>query len=311
MIRSDFFKLFTRSSLTFDVDDQRQLFNTAVYDVLFDYGIHVDWISGDRFKKVIRVPKDLAIVEPYVNVMAELQRLGAQILQAKSNPTGNLAIIEAGLQEKPFVHITFKKDRSLQRVGGEIALLIRNLGDVYQDILEDFLRLEQMNFCIRPGRRQSGKIARAVFQYQRQSVVQISLGGSNGASGGDFVLTQGMPEKELRKKVRQAIAAVPHAAALYLTESEKINDTFRKTVIAETNNAHMAYIESGSETYLDAIQEAPYIREQLMRLAEKSTINTRAIGLCRLNKVTLKVLQTELPKLRKRGYRLVTVSNFK
>lgn len=311
---------------------QKEMLKFSFYRVLFDFGIRVDWISGDSYYKTVHIPKDLAIVEPYAGLVTRFLELGGTLLKAESNPLGDKKVIEVGLNQESLFQLTLVEDSKISRVNGEIAIVIDDFGNSFRSWVEDFLNLEQtVTVSILPGLRYSEKIAQAAFERKLDVMVHLPMEPQNGRfKSDDFMLLTNMEEEEIRRRIRKAIRSVPHAKGLnnHMGSLATIDEQLLSTTMDEIKQAGMFFLDSRTnpkslgysvaqskkipcgmnDTFLDAIEEEPFIRQQVNLLAEIASRNGQAIGIGHPNKVTLKVLQEELPKLEKRGFQFVSVS---
>lgn len=312
-------------------DAQRSALRRNVYNVLFDHGIQADWISGDSLDKTIGVPKDLPMVVLYTALVASIRELGGQLMQAESNAKGDKTVIEVGLQNEPLFRLTLRSEGSLERVAGRIAIVIPNLGNSYDKLVKEFLRLdEEITFSVIPGLKHARQISLSAAEYEHEVLIQLAVEPTNGKVEGEYSLASQMSKKEIRRRVRKAISAIPNAKGLNDPRGSLavLDDASLSALLAEIKGAKMTFLEGGTsgkttaydlaqkkkipvgsnDAFLDTIKEEPFIRQQFIHLAEIASRNGQAIGIGSLNKVTLKVLRRELPRLKKKGYRFVELS---
>jgi polysaccharide deacetylase 2 family uncharacterized protein YibQ len=304
----------------------------SVYEVLFDFGIRVDWIAGDSESKTVRVPADLPLVEPYCALAAKFRQLGGKLLRADVNPFGDRAVIEVGLKKERILQITLESDPRLARSAGKIAVVIDDFGYSFSTVIKGFLNLDYpITFAILPGLEHSAAIADSAFARNREVIIHLPMEPKNGKVNKDeYILLTQMDEQEIRQRVRRAMAAIPHARGLnnhmgsLATEDGRVlapmMDEIKNAGLffldSRTDNSSQAYtwaqklnIPSGiNDTFLDAIREEPFIREQINLLAEISARQGSAIGIGHPEKLTFTVLRDELPKLEKRGFKFVSIS---
>ncbi len=305
----------------------------SVYEVLFDFGIRVDWISGDSESKTVRVPADLPLIEPYRTLAAKFRQLGGKLIRADVNPFGDRAVIEVGLKKERILHIVLESDPKLARNGGKIAVVIDDFGYSFGTVVKGFLDLDQpVTFAILPGLEHSVAIADSAFVHNREVMIHLPMEPKNGKVNKDeYILLTQMDEQEIRQRVRRAMAAIPHASGLnnhmgsLATEDGRVlapmMDEIKNAGLffldSRTDNTSQAYtwaqklnIPSGiNDTFLDAIHEEPFIREQINLLAEIAIRHGSAIGIGHPEKLTFDVLREELPKLEKRGFKFVSISD--
>ena len=304
----------------------------TMYNVLFTYGIRVEWFSEKDDTKIVRIPRDLLLIEPYVELVGTFKDLGANLLRAESNPDGDRMLMEVGHASKSLFTVTLVKDERLKRTAGEIALVIDDFGNAFNSSIEDFLDLEQpITFSILPGLDYSRKTDEAATERQREVMVHMPMEPTNGGAGSDeFMLRTGMEAREIRRRIRKARAGVPHARGLnnHMGSRATVDEKLLAILMDEIKRAGFYFLDShtASETrafalarerrvtcaindvFLDNIKEEPYIREKLHKLAELAATRGHAIGIGHPYEETLAVLQKELPKLEKKGFTFVGVS---
>ncbi len=311
---------------------QKEALRFSVYQVLFDCGVRVDWFSGDNYFKKVRIPSDLPLFEPYADLVANFRELGGQLLKAETNPAWDKMVIEVGLNDESLFEITLVSDTSLKRVAGEIAIVIDDFGYSFESLAKGFINFKQnITLAILPGLKYSKQIAEAAYENNREVMIHLPMEPQKGkVKLDDFILLTKMSEQEIKKRVRKAISSIPHVKGLnnhkgsLATKDEQLLSALLTEIhesglffldsrtVAKTlaySRAQKMNIACGiNDTFLDAIQEAPFIREQINLLAEIASKNGHAIGIGHPNKLTLKVLQEEIPKLERKGFKFVNVS---
>lgn len=304
----------------------------SIYDVLFDFNISVDWISGNNRFKTVRIPADLPMVEPYTALAERFQQLGGKLLKATSNPSGTEMSLEVGDGQKALFRLRLLRDPSLHRVGGKIALVIDDFGYSLSNSVREFLTLPQpVTVSILPGLTYSKKIARLAHDNGLEVLVHLPMQPQSGDyRKDDYIILKGMNAAEIRRRVRRSIQAIPfatglnnHKGSLATTDSKIMNavlDELKKRkyyfLDSRTSDKSVAYALARKKklpclfnnTFLDAIQEEPFVRQQLNLLAEMATKNGFAVGIGHPHEVTLAVLKEACPMLEKRGFQFVSLS---
>ncbi|MFQ6114333.1 MAG: divergent polysaccharide deacetylase family protein [bacterium] len=311
---------------------QKEALKFSMYRVLFDFGVQVDWISGDSQSKIVRIPGDLPPVVPYAALVSKFRELGGDILKAESDPQGNKMVLQVGVEEAPLFQLTLIEDAKLERVGGKIAIVIDDFGYNSGSLVQGFLKLDQkITISVIPGLKNSQQVAKAADEHHREVMIHMPMEPKNGNFKNDeYILLTNMPPDEIRERVRSAIWSVPHARGLnnHMGSRATVNEPLLSTMIEELKKADLFFLDSRtndetiaylmaqrmkvpcgiSNTFLDAIDEEPFIRQQLYSLAEIAARKGFAIGIGHPRKLTLNILQEELPKLEKKGFKFVNIS---
>ncbi|MFQ5750552.1 MAG: divergent polysaccharide deacetylase family protein [bacterium] len=323
---------FLPTAKEFNDYSQKEALKFSIYQVLFDYGIRVDWLAGDSRYKTVRIPADLPLTEPYVDLLFNIRNLGGQLLKAETNPKGDKMVIEVGLNDEALFQLTLVSDASLKRVGGKIAIVIDDFGYVFSSLVKQFLNLNhKITYAILPGLQFSKEIADTAFKKNREIMIHMPMEPKNGkVKKDDYILLTSMSEQEIRERLRKAISAIPHAQGLnnHMGSLATENSQLLQVAMDEIKKAGLFFLDSRTDfktlayswaqkmavpcsindTFLDRIQEEPFIRQRLYLLAEIASKNGQAIGIGHPNKWTLKVLQEELPKLERKGFKFVNIS---
>jgi polysaccharide deacetylase 2 family uncharacterized protein YibQ len=311
---------------------QKEALRFSVYQVLFDFGIRVDWITGSSRSKTVRIPRDLSPLVPYAALVTNFRRLGGTILRAESNPQGDKFVLEVGIKNEPLFRLTMIYDTTLVRVGGKIALVIDDFGYSYNSVVRKFLNLRQrITFSIIPGLSKSQQIAQAAFENNREVMIHLPMEPNNGkVARSEFMLFTQMRSEEIRERVRKAIWSIPRAKGLnnHMGSKATADESLLSTLMEEIKKSGLFFLDSRTspkslayswaqkmnipsgtnDTFLDAIDEEPFIRQQIYLLAEIATKRGYAIGIGHPKKLTLKILQDELPNLERKGYKFVSIS---
>ncbi len=312
--------------------EQQEALRFSIYDVLLNYDIRMDWISGDSRDKKVRIPADLPMVVPYVALLDKFKQLGGNVLKAKSNPDGTDMKVEIGYGGKSVVRVHLVKDPELHRSAGKIAIVIDDFGYALSSDIREFIDLPQtITLSVLPGLTYSKKIAALAHENGREVLLHLPMQPENGNyKKDDYILLTKMEANEIRKRVRRSLNAVPfargannHKGSLATTDKKMMGvvmDELKKHqyffLDSRTSKKSIAYdiakkkkLSCGyNNAFLDSIQEEPFVRQQLNTLAEMAVKKGYAIGIGHPHEVTLSVLKEELPKFEQRGFQFVTIS---
>jgi polysaccharide deacetylase 2 family uncharacterized protein YibQ len=299
----------------------------AMYQVLFDYAIRVEWMSEKDGVKIVRLPTDLLPVEPYIELAATFQDLGGQLLRAESTPDGDKMLLEVGSQGTSYFQLTLVADNKIKRTAGSMAIVVEGFGDAFDSDVWNFLNLDQpITLCVMAGSKYTQRIAEAAFANKHELLIQMPSGSRNGDTGAEaFQLSAELDAAQIRTRVRWAIRSVPGAGGLSaVSENEKV----AAVLMDELKRAGIYFFDSQASTegstnsvarekripnahnnlFLDEIQQTPYISEQLNSLAGLAAQRGSAVGMGHATEETFEVLQRQLSALEKKGFRFVGLS---
>lgn len=314
--------------------ERKEEIRFSPYKTLLDFGIRVDWISGDQHSKTVEVPADLAMVEPYAALVARVRKLGGVIRRAETNPFQDRMMLEVAYKDESLFALTLVKNPDLKRLSGKIAIVIDDFGYSNGQLVQDFIGLPQkITYAIIPGLPHSSDIANAVLKKERDVLIHLPMEPRNGnfnANDYNFSLLVEMNETQIRERVQGAIRSIPQAVGLnnHMGSMATENETLLAILMEELKKAGLFFLDSRTSAnsqafswakkmdvpcslnnvFLDKIQEEPFIRGQLTLLGEMAARSGTAVGIGHPNEVTLKVLKEELSNLEKRGFQFVSVS---
>ncbi len=312
--------------------EEREALRFSLYRVLFDYGIDVEWISGDEHHKQVRIPRDLPLVEAYTSLVARFRELGGRLLNAKSSPIQNKMMIELAYQNERLFDVVLVRDESISRYKGKIAIIVDDFGNAYKSPARDFLTLgEDLAISILPGLKYSRAIAQEARENGLDVLLHLPMEPRNDRfETNQFMLRSKMDEAEIRRRVRLALAALPQAVGVnnHMGSHATTDTSLLGVLFDELRQRDLFFVDSKTTpksvaceiatelgvncvenyTFVDAIKEKPFVRQQLIALAERAARSGSAVGIAHPEEVTLQVLRTELPVLAKRGYQFVGVS---
>ncbi len=162
-------------------------------------------------------------------------------------------------------------------------------------------------------------------------ILHLPLESERGIYPGPGLITRFMPEDEVRRMVEENLDSIPnqigannHMGSLgtsdagfmkiILEEFKKRNlfflDSFtspRSIVVPISRQLHVPVLRR--DVFLDNIEKPEPIRQQIERTAAVSSKSGYAIAIGHYKKYTLEVLAEEIPKLEKRGYQIVKLSD--
>ncbi len=146
---------------------------------------------------------------------------------------------------------------------------------------------------------------------------------------GDGAILTSMSDEEIRQRTVAMLRSIPHAAGVnnHMGSFATADPRVMTSVLGALRDEGVFFIDSRTTSrsvgipiardlgvrhgersvFLDDDRSDGAIRRQLVQLAKNADGGT-AIGIGHLYPSTLRVLEEELPRLRRRGYRFVTVS---
>jgi polysaccharide deacetylase 2 family uncharacterized protein YibQ len=298
---------------------EKEQLRFCMYPVLFEYGIRVDWISGSDRAKVVRIPRDVPMIEVYASLARAFHKNGGIFRKAETTPLADKMLLEVADATESVVKVQLVEDLSIERTTGEIALLIDGL-EISTHEVRDFMSIGvPLNFAVPHAISQATTLAGLAMSKGHYVLAQVAITGKE-------------PDDEaITKWADQIFKSVPEASGVYLFKDFVGDDrnSHLRAVLNESSKRHLFLlngVRQGSATVLAAAQESkvrtvtlagsvggieekPYIREQILTIAEEASRRGSAIGSVKASRATYDILCDELPRLRRKGYRFVAISS--
>ncbi len=186
-----------------------------------------------------------------------------------------------------------------------------------------------LNFAVIPGTPHAAAAANFLSGRGFQILCHLPMEpeGYPAISPGDGAILTSMSDEEIRERTRSLLRGVPHAAGVnnHMGSLATADPRVMRNVLAALGDAGVFYVDSRTTSrsvsvsvarelgipcgersvFLDDDRSEAAVRRQLARLAEAARGGT-AIGIGHLYPSTLRVLESELPRLRDEGFRFVT-----
>ena len=140
----------------------------------------------------------------------------------------------------------------------------------------------------------------------------------------EYILTENMTSDEIEERVEKVISEFPEADGLNNHQGSKATADKRiMNIVSNVLKRHGKYFVDSRTTsqtvaesvmrsrgvptarrhvFLDNDNDVNKIREQLYKLVDKAENKGKAIGIGHAKRLTLEVLKSEIPKLKKNGF---------
>jgi polysaccharide deacetylase 2 family uncharacterized protein YibQ len=216
---------------------------------------------------------------------------------------------------------------------GRVAIIVDDLGRGLKQAKQLLAIGQPVSFSILPIESHAAEVARLAHEAGREVMLHVPMEpqGYPVVDPGDDVLLVRYRDEELRQRMGDLLARVPHVAGINnhmgsrFTEDERAMNVIM-AVLRERRLFFVDSLTSGHsvgtaaagqagvpilrrDVFLDNVAEVESIVRELRRLADKARRNGGAIGICHPYPETLKALQMELPKLAAQGIEFVKVAD--
>lgn len=302
-----------------------------VREVLQAYDIDAAALSVVDTLTEVSTPANFQFFDFYNDVRARLQKDGAGVIEVKRTRS-SLIIMSVGKRGVPVEHFLFKPRRVSRAPSGNVAIIIDDFGYSFNKTIREFLTMDvPLTISIIPGLEYSRKVADAAGVNRKEVIVHMPMEPLNEPFKDDgYILLTGHDAGTISMRLRKAFADLPIAAGLNNHQGSKATGDARvmsaamatlkqldkffvdsstgpESVVGRT--AKQAGVRSGrNELFLDAKDDASFIRSRLAETAERAKKGGHVIVIGHARPRTLAVLKEMLPKLTAMGVTVVPVS---
>lgn len=178
----------------------------------------------------------------------------------------------------------------------------------------------------------SGRLmARFLYKHGCEIMLHLPMESKKARENKDKgLISVNMERQDIRKVIRESLASLPYIKGVNNHKGSKATADYRvmKIVLQELKKKKLFFVDSlttndsvcgqvaeslrmtigARDVFLDNKREPEYIKEQIRRLEKIALKHGEAIGIGHYNKVTLEVLALTVPSLKKKGIRIVFVS---
>ena len=311
---------------------------TQIGETLAELGVWQELISEKPLKKgigriLVQVPDDLPLVVCNLELSRLAKRLGGEVSKAVEYPGKGKVVLQMAKQGRVTEEVVLVKNRQLQRKIGTIALIVDDFGGDVQ-LARRFCELDpQLTFSVLPYLRYSRQVAELAFRSGHEVMLHLPMepqdASKNNPGKGAILVRQST--SQIRTLIRKALADVPHAKGVnnHMGSKATKNRVVMETVLREIKRRDLFFVDSMTSSrsvgystakkarvpcgrrdvfidYEDA--QRSIIEAKLLELSRLAVEQQEAIGIGHIRENTLKALEEILPRLQKRGFKLVSAS---
>ncbi|MBC7330525.1 divergent polysaccharide deacetylase family protein [bacterium] len=226
---------------------------------------------------------------------------------------------------------TFIPSHPLPSSTYRIAIVIDDVGyDI--PLLQEFLQLEiPLTISILPNLPYSKKSAQLAFQAGREVILHMPMQPERNFPMDSSFITLDLSSEEIEKRIGKALRSVPAAVGMsnhmgsLATQDRRVMDAVMST-IAKYNLFFLDSLTSPKsvacesarargipclkrDVFLDNIDDANYVFEQVKKLVAVGKRKKKAIGIGHLKKTTLEGLKLAIPYLEEEKIEVVPLSD--
>jgi polysaccharide deacetylase 2 family uncharacterized protein YibQ len=215
---------------------------------------------------------------------------------------------------------------------GEISIVIDDFGYRNDDVSDGFLKINaNLTYAIIPGHNYSTSFGEKAVNAGYEVIVHMPMENTGKTYGEEkFVLMTDMDSETIKRRINNAFSQIPTAIGMNNHQGSKASAdqhvmsnvakvikekglffldsrTTVETIIVTTMEV-FGVPTAKRNIFLDNEDNELEIKKQLQKLVKKASRDGSSIGIGHAKRNTLRVLKEEIPKLQKRGFKFVFVS---
>jgi len=313
----------------------------AVENCLKSFDIQEKWIKKkiikgnniDKNIKEVRVPKDLPFAVINLALTNAVIDSGGLIIEGKELIQSKRLIITAGYNKIVADSLILIKDRKLIHKKGEIAIIIDDFGTDSGELIEKYLKFpEKITFSIIPGNKYSKEIGESASKNEKEVIIHLPMESHEPLEKEEkIILMEKMNRIGITSIINASSKELPMAKGLsnHMGSKATENAVLMKNLAEVLRRKKMFFIDSRTtnnskafevfkksrarvlkrDIFLDNEETREFILAQLNELMQTARDNGKAIGIGHATKgLTYLLLSEEMPKIQRKGYDFVFVS---
>jgi hypothetical protein len=300
--------------------------------VLTNFGIRVDWIKYRGNNRDARIPKEVHPLVIYQVLSNQVRQLGGQVESGKEDLRTGETELTYAFAGKILGKIRLIPDPALTRYAGKIAVIIDDFGYANGDLVDSFVSLDiPLTYSIIPGLKFSKQLAERLSKIGKPILIHMPMQALERQVEKDgYSLLLDLSEKEIRERVRKAIAAVPYARGMnnHMGSAATVRDSLLAPVFDELQKAGLFFVDSRTnpnthafklakkmgleaeinDVFLDSEESLERVQQKMWRLADLAAERGSAIAIGHPHPYTLQAIKEIGPQLIQRGFQFVPVA---
>jgi len=300
------------------------------------YDIQSSWIKKRNRLVKVQLPPDLPAIEIIVDIIQRINELGLNYATRENLKRSNSWLTIFSDQDT-LVTILFSMNTQLQRKITKMAIIIDDFGYYNNEVIDDFFKLEfPITLSIIPGQRFSKTIAEKAKKYHKNVMLHLPMEAiDKKVEKSKYTILTDMSAGEIKKRVNSALKEIPEAIAVNNHMGSKATADARvmDILISELKKKNIMFVDSrttpnsvGYEIakkhnlpyvkrtiFLDGAENLSedYIQRQLQKAVKIADKKGCVVVIGHPYKETISVLNKELPKIEKKGMKIVSVTEIK
>jgi len=304
----------------------------VVNDVFTQFDIRDAQIAVKDSVVSVKIADTFAFFGLYAALREKLAEIDAGVLDCRKTDAGAI-LMTVGENGIPVEKYLFVKSKKLTVRTGRAAIIIDDFGYSLNSLARDVLAMNvPLTISIIPGLRESAQTADIARLHNKEVIVHMPMEPLYEKYDDDgFTLVVGQDPGITSLRIRQAFAQLPMAigmnnhqgsratadAQLMHTVARTLKNLDKFFIDSRTNSKSIAYRIARQENlqcsyssfFIDAKDDARFIRSQLELLAKRAKEEDGVIAIGHPRRRTVKALQEMIPNLEAMGVVFVPVSD--
>lgn len=232
----------------------------------------------------------------------------------------------------PFVKRTgaYKIGRSLKPNSPKIVIVLDDVGHTTENL--ELLRGlgNQVTYAILPFLKHSSFFDQYSFETGAEVILHMPLESTQGTIPGPGLILTSMSDQAATDVLRRSLASVPHAQGVnnHMGSKGSADIHLMTLLLREIKNSGLFFLDSMTtpksvsrsvasslnfpstlkrDVFLDNTDTQDAVRNEVRKLAETARQNGYAVGIGHYRYNTMKVLNEEIPRLKKLGYEFISL----
>ncbi len=257
-------------------------------------------------------------------------------LKRDSRPRVSAPVKKTTPVSRPVVHTPAPYARALhsQARGPKITFVIDDMGHTTEHLNLLSGLGNQVTYAILPFLKHSSFFDEFSYQSGAEVILHLPMESVSGTIPGPGLITSSMSDDAVLELARRELDSLPHAqgANNHMGSKGTSDSRMMRLILGELKRRGLLFLDSRTtpqsvssnvagdigfgkvlrrDVFLDNVDEPGKIREQIRNLAETARKHGYAVGIGHYRENTLEVLNQEIPKLRKDGFDIISLSEMR
>jgi polysaccharide deacetylase 2 family uncharacterized protein YibQ len=251
---------------------------------------------------VVPVPAGKALPSIHLSLQEEMNRIGAEILSAETDPATGKTSLMIGKRDSGYFQIQLVPMIKEEEDNGKLALVIDDFGDKLDDMVYAFFDLDgKITVSVLPGRRYSARVAREASDRGCEVIMHLAMEPLRAAFHGvnNHMGSRATSDRQTMTDVLECV----RQKGLYFVDSYTVASSVAYSVAGE-----MGVPTAKRDVFLDVDGSEEAICRKLGELVLKAKRNGAAVGIGHCHRNMFNALKKEMPRIQGMGMKFVPLS---